>query len=173
MGMRLIISLLAFHFIIMLEASAQRSNLPSYFKNQPIEIGGVFNNTYKIQGVKLKPADIRSLLGNETALASEFNRGQTLSSTAMVLGVAGGFCVGYPLGKFIGNSQSVTQTDWTVLGIGCGVVGLSAILDFLGSGAKRKAVIRYNNSLSQTGHLPTKEIRIGFAASGAGIALHF
>lgn len=98
------------------------------------------------------------------------NKAKTSGTFATVLGYAGGFLIGWPIGTAIGGGKA----NWGVAGIGAGIL---AIAFPVASGADKKtkqAVELYNASLNPTSYFYSKpELNVVANANGIGLAMRF
>lgn len=98
---------------------------------------------------------------------------QASNSFAMILGYAGGFMIGWPIGTAIGGGEP----NWLVAGVGLGV----AVLGFsVGAGSERqvkKAVDLYNDGLGTLSlrdpRRSRSELRLSLSEYGVGLSLNF
>jgi hypothetical protein len=98
------------------------------------------------------------------------NKAKTSGTFATVLGYAGGFLIGWPIGTAIGGGKA----NWGLAGIGAGIL---AIAFPVASGADKKtkqAVELYNASLNPTSYFQSKpELNVVANANGIGLAMRF
>lgn len=85
---------------------------------------------------------------------------------ASILGGAGGFLIGYPLGTAIGGGDP----NWVMAGIGAGLVIISIPISSGATKNARKAVDLYNASLPETSFYETK-LEYRMVAGGSGVVL--
>jgi hypothetical protein len=98
---------------------------------------------------------------------------QANNTLGMVLGYAGGFMIGWPIGTALGGGDP----NWTIAGVGVAV----AILGFsVGSGSQRKvkeAVDMYNAGLGtvylRDPSVRGTELRLSLTEFGIGLTLNF
>jgi len=159
------------------ESLAQHS-YPSYIENQPIELSKGLTLRYKVSHVDLKSRDVKQLLRNDSRALSAFKTGQTLEVLSTVVGAAGGGMVGWTIGTYLagpkrnrfGQPTENIQMNWTVFGIGAGLVAASTVLSIFGRKSKVDAINTYNEkfpSPSASRNAP----QIMLAEEGIGIAV--
>ena len=85
-----------------------------------------------------------------------------------VFGFAGGFLVGWPLGTALGGGEP----NWTLAGIGAGLIVVSIPFSTSYTKHAKKAVGIYNTGLSQTG-LRKIDFNLGLTCNGIGIKMTF
>jgi hypothetical protein len=98
------------------------------------------------------------------------NKAKSTGTFVSVLGYAGGFLIGWPIGTAIGGGKA----NWGIAGIGAGIL---AVAFPIASGADKKtkqAVELYNASLNPTSYLKSKsEFNVVANANGIGLAIRF
>lgn len=90
---------------------------------------------------KLNASQVREYMKVDTQALKLFNRSRTLNTFSTIVGVVGGFMVGYELGSSLGKGRAV---NWGVMGPGLALVGASVVLDIGSKGAGKKSVHLYN-----------------------------
>jgi hypothetical protein len=90
---------------------------------------------------KLAPAEVREYMKANTEAYKLFNKSRTLNTVSVVLGVVGGFMVGYELGASLGGNRDI---NWGVMGAGLGLTGVSIAFDIGSKSSGKKAVRLYN-----------------------------
>jgi predicted MFS family arabinose efflux permease len=128
----------------------------------------VVRNTFVQHGQSLSPAQLLSVVESNPEAKKEMEIAKSNASVANVLGYAGGFMVGWPIGTMLGGGEP----NWTLAGIGLGVILLA--IPF-GSGYTKhatRAVRIYNKSLQETGQRKT-EWHLGLNRNGIGLVVHF
>ena len=88
---------------------------------------------------------------------------------AMVLSCAGGFCIGYPLGTALGGREP----NWTMAGIGAGLVLISIPISNKFNKKALEAVNLYNQKFRETSFWDDKELRLAFTSYGVGLRFRF
>ncbi len=79
-------------------------------------------STYFVKNNKpLKPKEIEQILSNNSLAAETYSQAKKNIVPATIFGSAGGFLIGYPLGAAIGGGKF----NFTLLGIGVGLIGVS------------------------------------------------
>ncbi len=120
-------------------------------------------------GKMLKMADVVSALkSNEVAykLARSAKSNLVISQ---LLGGAGGFMVGLPLGAAIGGGKA----NWTVAGIGAGLIIIAIPVSSGANKKMKKAVEIYNAELEQTSYRFKPEFKIISNRYGIGLTMNF
>ncbi|MDR2085557.1 MAG: hypothetical protein LBP72_00075 [Dysgonamonadaceae bacterium] len=125
---------------------------------------GTWNYNYYVGDQQVSyDAFKKKLMENNERLAIMFNSGKNLSLTGIVMGSAGGFCLGYDIGtRFAGGKGN------TLLLAGGGVaMGIGILMCYVGEGKMKKALTLYKNRDNNT------SLTIGTNYSGFGISLNF
>jgi len=163
------------------QGSNAQNDFRSYIYDQPIELLKGFTLRYKAANVLLKNRDVKELLRYDDRALAGFTTGQTLDVMGGIVGFGGGFMVGWAVGGYLAvpksnrygqRTSSSAQMDWTVLGIGGGLIAASAILSALGRYAKIDAIETYNSKF-KSARVNTQAPQVIFAEEGIGIGIRF
>lgn len=111
---------------------------------------------------------VKTMESNEQA-HKQIKSAQTNNTFATIIGGAGGFMVGYPLGAALGGGDP----NWTMAGIGAGLIVVSIPLTQKFNKQAKAAVDTYNNDLQARSFLNKKEVNLGFSGNGLGLRLTF
>ena len=90
------------------------------------------------------------------------------SGFATVLGYAGGFLIGYPIGTAIGGGKP----NWMLAAVGCGLIVIDIPIVSSANKKVRKAVNAYNHE-ETTSRIEKYDIRLGMNQNGMGLAFRF
>ncbi len=113
-------------------------------KTDSIEIRKAFGG-YQLyhEGKQLKSKELKDLLKPNEQAYKQFKSSRSSNTIATVLGYAGGFMIGWPLGTAIGGGKP----NWILAGVGAGLVAV-AIPISIGSNRKlKRSVGIYNATL--------------------------
>ena len=89
---------------------------------------------------------------------------------ASILGGAGGALIGFPIGTAIGGGDA----NWTLAGIGAGLVAIGIPISSGANKNAKKAVELYNSSLNSTAYYEFKpEFKIVANGNGIGLSMNF
>ena len=130
--------------------------------------GGFFGWQFRQNGEKLKLSQVSDLMASNEQAAAYLRSARSNSTLASVIGGIGGFLVGYQLGASAGGGNA----NWTVAGIGGGLIVGSIPLSIKAGNQARKAVEAYNEGARSTS-LRRTEISFGLTDDGVGVSLHF
>lgn len=86
-----------------------------------------------------------------------------------ILAGAGGFCIGYPLGTAMGGGEP----NWTMAGIGAGLVLIAIPISISFNKRALKAVNIYNQDFRETSFWEDKELKLSLTGNGVGLKLIF
>jgi hypothetical protein len=133
-----------------------------------VKSGG--STSYVQAGEILTFEKMQYVMRNNQDAISCLNNAKGSSGFASVLGYAGGFLIGYPIGTALGGGQA----NWTMALIGCGIV-LVAIPIASGANANiRKAIDLYNKDRSVSNTLFNDyDLKLGVTQDGIGLILKF
>ena len=84
-----------------------------------------------------------------------------------ILGVIGGFCVGYPLGSELAGGEAV----WPVVAIGAGLIVISFPVSVAAGKNAQKGIDIYNSSLTPSAYLRPRKYHLSLATGQDGIGL--
>ncbi len=118
----------------------------------------------------LKPKEIGSVLQSNPAAFALFKESRSARTFGDILGYAGGFLIGYPLGVAIGGGEP----NWILAGAGVGLAVASIPLTGSGNRKLRKAVRLYNDGIPRAvSSAVTPSLRLTGTSQGLGLALTF
>lgn len=118
-----------------------------------------------IDGVASSPKEVQNLMsGNPEAfeLAKSANANYGVGN---VLGVIGGFMIGWPIGSAIGGGEP----EWALAGVGAGVLAVAIPLVSSGNKKMGKAIELYKGSAAP----PKTSLDFQFKGNSIGFALKF
>ncbi|WP_128397008.1 hypothetical protein [Botryobacter ruber] len=139
-------------------------------QQSPIVVTKKVGTTFTLDGVKLSPSQLEDVVRENPEALQEMKVARRNMIPVTVLSYAGGFMVGYPLGSAIGGGTP----NWTMAGVGAGLLALSIPFSVGYSKHAQQAAELYNEGLytsqDRQGRL---RFRLGFATSGPGLAVTF
>lgn len=97
------------------------------------------------------------------------SKAKSTAGFAKVLGYAGGFLIGWPIGTAFGGGKP----DWTLAGVGC---GLLIIMIPISSSANNNALIaikKHNSSIKGLSYQNQYDLKFGFCLNGLSFKLCF
>jgi len=124
---------------------------------------------YKYKGENLTYDRLKFIVQNNALASNYLQKAHSTSGLLSVMGYAGGFLIGYPLGTLIGGGKP----NWTLAGIGCGILLVAIPISSSANNNVRKAISTFNSqkTLSQTNVY--YDLSLGISQNGFGIYLKF
>lgn len=138
---------------------------------QKIDIEKVFGGYKYTQNDELMSlGDLASAIESNTKAFELIKKGRTNRSFAAVLGFAGGGLIGWPLGTSVGGGDA----NWTLAGIGAGLIIIGIPISSSANKKINQAVEHYNASLNSTANHKLKpEFMIIANTNGIGLSMNF
>lgn len=93
---------------------------------------------------------------------------QSTNTMAMILSYAGGFMVGWPVGTAIGGGEP----NWSLAGIGAGLIVLSIPISQSSNKTARQAVETFNSGLETSSFWDKNKLKLSLTANGIGLTLN-
>ncbi len=120
-------------------------------------------------GKNLKFTEIVDIVKNNEDAYKLAKSAKSNYTVAQILGGAGGFLIGWPIGAALGGGDP----DWTIAGIGAGLVAISIPFNSGANKKMKKAIEHYNSSLQNTSSIIKPQYRFLANAKGVGIGITF
>lgn len=141
-----------------------------FAQNQPdsIEIRISAGVRYYQNGDKLTQRQLLTIMKTDNLAYSEMVSAKANSDAAIILGAAGGFLLGYQVGKLIAGGYS--NNVWAFVG---GVLMIASIPIMIQSNKKAKNAVRYYNDGLKQSAIHKPNYRIGLSGNGLGISMRF
>lgn len=133
-----------------------------------IEVKKGRGTSYLQGGKVLTPKQLLDITQPVPEAHAEMKVAKSNYNVATVLGFAGGFLIGWPLGTAIAGGDP----EWVMAGIGAGLVGISIPLLSAYNKRSQKAVDIYNSTLQQTGY-NRMDLKLGVTCNGLGLRMTF
>jgi|SRR3989339_464448 len=135
-----------------------------------ISVKNVFGGYQFYQGEKRLNMHqlVNAMKPNEQA----YNQIKTAKSTyalASIVGFAGGFMVGWTIGTAIGGGEP----NWSMAGIGAGLIVVSIPISQKFNKQAKQAVDTYNSGLQTSSFWDKSELRFSMTGNGVGLTLRF
>jgi len=111
---------------------------------------------------------VKAVKSNEQAY-SQIKSAQSTYTFASVIGFAGGFMVGWPIGAAIGGGEP----NWAMAGIGAGLIVASVPLSKKFNKQAKQAVDTFNGGLSASSFWDKRELKLSMTGNGIGLTLRF
>ncbi len=117
---------------------------------------------------KLNMKQLVALMEPDKQAYKMIKSAQSNNTIATILGYAGGFMVGYPLGTSLAGGKP----NWTVAGIGAGLIVVAIPISLKTSKQAKQAVNTYNSGLQSVSSWDKNELRFIIKENRAGLALY-
>lgn len=133
-----------------------------------IQVKQGFGTMFRQNDKNLTPAQLSDIVKGNPEAYQEMQKAKTNSGVATVLGYTGGFLIGYPIGAAITGKDA----NWSLAGIGAGILAIS--IPFVSGYTKHatKAAKLYNSSSNKTSFRPLN-FQFGMAGNGFAFELKF
>lgn len=134
---------------------------------QVVKMGSGYRFKYK--GEELTGLRLEDVIDNNAEAARYFNKAKGSAGFGNVLGYAGGFMIGWPIGTAIGGGKA----NWTMAAIGCGLLVIAIPIVSSANHNVLKAVNAYNQGALTSSRNTYYNITLGMYQSGLGLAIRF
>lgn len=131
-----------------------------------IKAGGGYKYKFNDQLLTLNSFE-EVVLDNSTA-TEYFKKAKGTSGFISVLGYAGGFLIGYPIGTALGGGKA----NWTLAAVGCGLVAIAIPIASSADKNLLKAARAYNEG-KPISKVEPYDIRVGVNQNGLALAIRF
>lgn len=111
---------------------------------------------------------VRTMESNEQAY-QQIKSAKSTYTLATVVSTIGGAMVGWPLGTAIGGGKP----NWTIAGIGAGLIVVSIPISQSFNKKAKKAVETYNSGFQTSSFWDRNELNLSIAGNGIGLTLSF
>lgn len=138
---------------------------------QKIEVEKVFGGyKYTQNGNRMTMRDLVNTMKSDINASSLIKKAQTNNTIATVLGGAGGVLIGVPLGQSLGGGDA----NWTLAGIGAGLIIVAIPISSSANKKTKKAIELYNSSLNSTSSYEfNPEFKLIANEKGVGFSMSF
>ena len=138
---------------------------------QKIDIEKVFGGYKYTQNDELKSlGDLATIMESNTNAFELMKKGRTNRSLSSVLGFAGGGLLGWSIATALGDGEA----NWTLAGIGGGLIIVGIPISLSANKKINQAVELYNASLKPTSYNAFKpELKIIANGNGFGLSMNF
>ena len=138
---------------------------------QKIEIEKIFGGyKYTQNGVQMTLKEMAKAMESNPEAFGIIKKAQSDTILSSIIGSAGGFLIGWPLGTALGGEDP----DWSLAGIGAGLVLIGIPISTSATKKTKQAVELYNSSLNSTSFNSFKpEFKVVADKNGIGISVNF
>ncbi|WP_247235057.1 hypothetical protein [Telluribacter sp. SYSU D00476] len=133
-----------------------------------IEVRKKGGTKFLLNGNPLTPKQLLQLTSNNPAAYQHMKRARSNQGVASVIAYAGGFLVGWQLGSMIGAGTP----NWTMAGVGAGLIGVSIPFSSAYTKHAKEAVALYNSNL-YAATPPKVDFRMGLSLNQVSLKLSF
>lgn len=138
---------------------------------QKIEMEKVFGGyKYTQNGTQMTMKDLVKTMASNQQAFDLIKKAQSNNTIASIIGFAGGGLIGWPIGTSLGGGDA----NWTLAGIGAGLVAITIPISSNVNKKAKQAVELYNSSLNATSYNEFKpEIKLLANGNGIGLSMNF
>ena len=138
---------------------------------QKIEMEKMFGGyKYTQNGKRMTMGDLVNTMESNANALEFIKKARTNNTFASILGGAGGALVGFPIGQSLGGGDA----NWTLAGIGAGLIIVAIPISSSANKKAKQAVEFYNSSLNPSSYYEFKpEFKIIANGSGIGLTMNF
>jgi len=156
------------YFLVFCILFASITDLFSQNQTDSLEMETIIGTVFRQNDTVLSPRDLLYVMQLNDEAYSEMRLAISCSNSGMVLGMGGGFAVGFSIGRAI----SGREPNWVLAGFGvAGIIGSFALQSAFYTHA-RNAVTIYNSGLKPvSGWHPA--LNLAISGNGIGICLRF
>lgn len=119
---------------------------------------------YTQNGQKMGMGDLVKIMENNQPAYKLIKEAQSSNTLATIIGSAGGFLVGWPLGSALGGGEA----NWTLAAVGAGLIVVGIPISSSVNKKAKSAVEIYNSSLDTSSYYEYSP-KVNLIASGNGI----
>lgn len=158
--MRILLAIL-FMTCVVIQSPAQRTGTIEIKKN-------FWGTTYRQNNQKLTPAELMETLKANPAAYNEMKKARTNQTFSSIFSGVGGFMVGWPIGTAAGGGDA----NWTLAGIGAGLIVAAIPFEIAFSKRARNSINMYNSGPGKSSW-SKPQLNLGFTRHGMGMKLSF
>ncbi len=138
--------------------------------SDPISIKSGFGGSQFYQGGQRLSMNqlVKTMKSNDQAY-EQIKSAQSTYALATIIGGVGGFMVGWPIGTALGGGEP----DWTLAGIGAGLLVVSIPISQNFNKKVKQAVETYNGGLQTSSFRDKNELKLSIRGNGVGLTLNF
>lgn len=124
---------------------------------------------FEQNGKPLALNTMADMMKDDSVAGGYLKKARTSASIANVLGYAGGFLIGYPVGTAIGGGKPA----WAMAVVGCGLVVIALPLGSAAGRDAKTAVDIYNANRRNLAFNQKYDLKLGLSATGLSLRLRF
>jgi len=135
-----------------------------------ISMKKVFGGYQFYQGEKrLNMNQLVSMMKPNNQAYQQIKSAQSTYTLSTIIGGVGGFMVGWPIGTALGGGEP----NWTMAGIGAGLIVVSIPISQSFNKKAKQAVETYNSGLQTNSFWDKNELKLSLTGNGLGLTLNF
>jgi len=135
-----------------------------------ISMKKVFGGYQFYQGEKrLNMNQLVSMMKPNNQAYQQIKSAQSIYTLSTIIGGVGGFMVGWPIGTALGGGEP----NWTMAGIGAGLIVVSIPISQSFNKKAKQAVETYNSGLQTNSFWDKNELKLSLTGNGLGLTLNF
>lgn len=139
-------------------------------QNDSIKIFKVFGGyRFESKGNVLTYANMLDMMKDNTEAYSYMSKAKSSAGFANVLGFAGGFMIGWPIGTALGGGKP----NWVLAGVGCGLLIISIPIISSSNSNALIAIKKYNSSIKGLSYINQFDLKFGLCSNGMSFKLMF
>lgn len=120
-------------------------------------------------GQRLSFAQVVDAVGSVEAATSQIKSAKSNNGIASVLGFAGGFCVGWPLGTALGGGEP----NWALAAVGAGLIVVAMPISNRAMAQAKSAIDIYNGRMPKQSFWQKKSLDLMMKDHQVGLRLRF
>ena len=137
---------------------------------QKIEIKKTFGtNTLFQNNKRISNSKVLEMMKSNTDAYHLMKSAKTSAIWSKILGFAGGFMVGYPIGSAIGGGKA----NWTLVGVGAGFIVAAIPLNSTFNKKSTKAIKLYNAGVLSTFYQFKPTFYLNIKGTGIALSINF
>jgi hypothetical protein len=130
----------------------------------------VFGGYQFYQGEKrLNMNQLVNMMKPNNQAYQQIKSAQSTYTLSTIIGGVGGFMVGWPIGTALGGGDP----NWTMAGIGAGLIVVSIPISQSFNKKAKQAVETYNSGLQTSSFWDKNELKLSLTGNGLGLTLNF
>jgi hypothetical protein len=135
-----------------------------------ISVKKVFGGYQFYQGEKILNMNqlVNAIKPNDQAYL-QIKSAKSSYTIATIIGGVGGFMVGWPIGAALGGGEP----NWTMAGIGAGLIVVSIPITHRFNKKAKQAVETFNSGLQASSFWDKNELQLSLTGNGIGLTLNF
>ncbi len=118
---------------------------------------------------QLNMNQLQTVLEVNNEAYKDIKSARSVTTFSSILGYAGGFLIGWPIGTAIGGGKP----NWAMAGVGAGLTAISIPLSISAKKKAKSAVVKYNSGLTSNPSAGVKELKLKLTNEGIGVVLKF